>query len=419
MWPFERSDSKNSVDADREEPRLRPQSAAQKLSELERWEDLFTVGTSTAGQIVNRDTAMRSSAVFACVRLIAGSVATLPLSVYRRTGDTRERVKDHPYAALLQESPNSRETAPVFWETSTANVLLDGNSYAIIRRSRNGRAVALDLRFPAGTGVEEKDGRLRYQLRDASGQFEVLDQDDVLHMPGLGWNGRKALSPISHHARSIGLDLAAVDHTAGFFERGGSHSVVLKYPRKLTDEQIVTLRDQYQDKYGGVRNHHKPLVLQDGGEAQMVTMSARDAQLAELLKFTAIDIARIYGVPPHMIGETSVSTSWGSGIEQQSIGFVVYTLRAHLRRFEKEINRKLFRGPDTDLFAEFNVTGLLQGDVKARGDYYRTGLGGNQQPGWMTVNEVRRLENLPPVDDGERLYVPVTGEPTERDTDDE
>jgi HK97 family phage portal protein len=165
-----------------------------------------------------------------------------------------------------------------------------------------------------------------------------------------------------------------------------------------------------------VGNAHLPAFIPDGGEFKEITMSAEDSQLIETRKFQVTDIARIFGLPPHMIGAQEASTSWGTGIEQQSIGFVQYTLKPHLTRIEQEVNRKLFRSPE--YFAEFNVSGLLRGDIKGRNEAYKIALGGNQQPGYMTVNEVRALENLPPIEGGNELYKPVTGgQPSAQQTD--
>nr|WP_268967734.1 phage portal protein [Zooshikella ganghwensis] len=168
------------------------------------------------------------------------------------------------------------------------------------------------------------------------------------------------------------------------------------------------MRNYWFKKHQGLENKHLPAVITGGGEFKETTLSPQDSQIIQTRKFQVCDIARIFGVPPHLVGETEKSTSWGTGIEQQSIGFVQYTLRPHLTRIEQEVNRKLFRSDS--FFAEFNVNGLLRGDIKGRNEAYRIALGGNQEPGWMTVNEVRKLDNLPPIEGGDILYRPATGE---------
>lgn len=365
--------------------------------------ELLAGGPAAAGVAVNEASAMRVTAVYACVRLIAGAIASLPLAVYRRTEAGRERVRNDLWW-LLNEQPCPTVSAAVFWEYLVAQMLLSGDALAEIERGRGGairQLIPLDSR---SVGIRRVEGRLRYEFcRD--GEWLGRDQDDILHIPGFGFDGTRGMSVIRHAAReAIGLALAAEAFSSRFFASGAHPDVALKVPGKMTQEQIDNLRRIWASKYGGAHNASLPIVLTEGTDLKEVTLSAQDSQLIEARRFQVADIARAFGVPPHMVGETDKSTSWGSGIEQQGIGFVQYTLAPHLNRIEQEINRKCFR--TERLFVEFNVEGLLRGDSKARAEYYTRALGGTQNPAWMTPNEIRRLENLPPVAGGDHLAQP-------------
>ncbi len=366
--------------------------------------ELLAGAPAASGIAVNEASAMRVTAVYACVRLIAGAIASLPLSVYERQDEGRQRVRNDLWW-LLNEQPCTTVSAAVFWEYLIAQMLLSGDALAEIERGRGGtirQLIPLDTRTVA---IRKVDGRLRYEFcRD--GVWLGRDQDDILHIPGFGFDGTRGMSVIRHAAReAIGLALAAESFSSRFFASGAHPDVALKVPGKMTQEQIDNLRRIWATKYGGAHNSSLPIVLTEGTDLKEVTLSAQDSQLIEARRFQVADIARAFGVPPHMIGETDKSTSWGSGIEQQGIGFVQYTLAPHLNRIEQEINRKCFR--TERLFVEFNVEGLLRGDSKARADYYTRALGGTQNPAWMTPNEVRRLENLPPLPSGDELAQPT------------
>lgn len=358
---------------------------------------------AAAGVVVNEASALRVTAVYACVRLIAGAIASLPLTVYRRTDAGRERVRNDLWW-LLNEQPCPAVSAAVFWEYLLAQLLLSGDALAEIERGRGGAIRSLIPLDSRAVGIRRIDGRLRYEFcRD--GQWLGRDQDDILHIPGFGFDGSRGMSVIRHAAReAIGLALAAEGFSSRFFASGAHPDVALKVPGKMSQEQIDNLRRIWASKYGGAHNASLPIVLTEGTDLKEVTLSAQDSQLIEARRFQVADIARAFGVPPHMVGETDKSTSWGSGIEQQGIGFVQYTLAPHLNRIEQEINRKCFR--TERLFVEFNVEGLLRGDSKARAEYYTRALGGTQNPAWMTPNEIRRLENLPPLPGGDQLAQP-------------
>ena len=382
-----------------------PSSAGVKGSELYDW---FTGGISLGSTAVTERSAMGVSAVYACVALIGGAIASLPLPIYRRTDGGRERA-NHPVWWLLNEQPHPDMSAAAFWEYLLTANLLYGDAFAeIVRTSPNTNAVRwLRPLHPRCVQVDclEKDNGLVYTVTDPDGDepTRTILGADMLHIPGVGFNGKRSLSPVRHAARNaVGIALAADEWSAGFFQNGARPDFALTTDGTLKPEQIDSLRDQWANRHAGAANRGKPVVMQGGLKVQPLTVPAEDAQLIETRRMQVEDIARIYGVPPHMIGHTTASTSWGSGIEQQAIGFVRFTLQRHLARIEQEINRK-FWPRSLQYFAEFNVSGLERGDYKTRNEGYRVALGRAGEPGWMTINEVRRMENLPPLPEGDKI----------------
>lgn len=378
----------------------------------EEWAEFFGVQSASSGVAVTVESAKRSAAVYSCVRLIAGAVALLPIPVYERTADGGRKPIEHPLWWMLNESPYPTLTACSFWEWMLASSLLRGDGIAQILRDRNGTPTGFMPIPRQCVEVEERDGRLVYFVSDGLTTYGLFDHD-VLHFPGFGFDGCKGESVIRYAAKqAVGTALAADDYAGEFFANGASPSIALSYPQGVapTEAQQNHLRDQFTERYTGKGNRHRPLLLVNGGSVEAISLSAEDAQLLETRKFQVIEIARAFGVPPHMIGETSASTSWGSGIEQMSIGFVRYTLGPHLRRIEQELNRKLWpRSPK--YFVEFNRDGLLAGDSKTESEVISKSLGGPGAQGWRTVNEARRLKNLPPVPGGDALFITTTTTP--------
>lgn len=386
--------------------------------------DVFSV-MSHSGVAVTHQSALQVAAVFACVSLIAGAIGSIPLKIYRRKEHGIRIVDDHhPLGSKLCLEPSPMVTALVFWETLVTDMLLDGNGYAVIDRDLNGRVRRLIYVNPHCVEPRLVDGELTYivavsmdseSLPKASNDdiaFVGFYPSDILHFPGVGWNGKQGLSVIQSAAlNSVGNALSADKFTGLYFRQGTNAPGYIKFPNKLTKEQFESMREYWKTKVVGADNAHLPPIITEGGEFAPLNIKADDVQLLETRKFQVLDIARIFGVPPHMIGAQETTTSWGTGIEQQSIGFVRYTLRPHLTRIEQELNRKLFRLRQH--FTEFDVNALLRGDVKARNEAHKIAIGGNQLPGWKTINEIRREENLPPVEGGDTLYQPLTGESSE------
>lgn len=371
--------------------------------------EFFGAGRAASGVSVTPDSAMHVSAVFACVQRIAGSIASMPIHQYEWTPTGgRARVENTPLWWLLNEQPTPRYTAASMWEGRVGHMLLRGDGFAFIGRSRSGEAKeliplpwdAVEVERTKKSASDSQGGsdRLNYFINDV--RRYGADQDDMLHFPGFGFDGCRSMSVIQWAARNAAGNAIAMDEYSGRFFAGGAHpSIVLRADGKMSPDQIMTLQTAFAAKYSGVDNAYKlPLVLTEGLKADTLSLSADDAQLLDARKFQVIDIARAFGVPPHLIGETSAATSWGAGLEEMSRGFVTYTLQQHLRRIEQELNRKLFR--TARFFLEFNREALLEGNSKAQADYFRAALGGpGTGPGWMSVDEVRRVKNLPPVGD--------------------
>lgn len=404
--------------AEREASRIRnsgsvyPTSSGTSGSQLYDW--LTGSQLSTAGPAVTERTAMGIGAVYACVGLIGGAIASMPLPIYKRTPDGRQRV-DHSVWWLLNEQPCACMSAAVMWEYMIWSLLLHGDAFAVIKRASPLSPVIAEIEpvHPLCVQVQEVDERLIYTIVEAD-ETRVIDQDDMLHIPGLGFNGLRGLSPLRYAARqTFGLALAAEEYSARFFSNGARPDYVITTETKMDAEQQKLFRESWMARYAGLQNAHIPALLTGGNaDVKSLTLSPEEAQLMATRNFQATDIARIYGVPPHMIGITDKTTSWGSGIEQQGIGFVKYTLQRHLVKIEQEINRKVFR-TSLRFFAEFNTAGLERGDYKARNEGYRIAAGRAGEPGWMTINEIRRLENMPPIDGGDELFKPTAGVPAQ------
>lgn len=401
-----------------------------QASAVDSWDvmrGVFDMSNVSAGQVVNEQTAMRVSAVYSCVRLISGAVASLPLHCYERDGNGDRIRTDHATLRLLNEQPDMAWPAPAWWEFVLIQMMMRGDSFAYLRRNRAAEVIGIMPLKRSQVSVEElkpanpRDAkRLRYNVTTDSGTFGC-DEADMLHFPGMGFDGVSSMSVIEYGARSsIGIAIGADDHAGKFFSQGTKIDHVIKAQGKMSETQQEAFLAAWKRKYSGGAANGLPLILTEGLDIDELTMTAKDAQLLESRQWQVVDIARAFGVPNHMINQTTGATSWGSGIEQMGIGFVTYTLQPHLNRIESELNRKIYRRASDGIrryFVEFSPAGLLRGDNQGRANYYKAGLGGTQNPAWMTPNEVRRLENLPPLPGGDQLYAPEHSddEPNEPD----
>ena len=368
----------------------------------------FYMGGTTSGKTVTERSAMQMTAVYSCVRILAEAIAGLPLHVYRYKDDGgKEKAIDHSLYLLLHDEPNPEMSSFVFRETLMTHLLLWGNAYAQIIRNGKDEVIALYPLMPNKMSVERDDsGQLYYQylrsVDEVGGKSEpvILQPRDVLHIPGLGFDGLVGYSPIAMAKNAIGLAIATEEYGAKFFANGAAPSGVLEHPGTIKDPQRV--REAWQSQFGGSQNSGKIAVLEEGMKYTPISISPEQAQFLETRKFQINEIARIFRVPPHMVGDLEKSSF--SNIEQQSLEFVKYTLDPWVVRWEQSMQRRLL-SPDekNKYFVKFNLEGLLRGDYQSRMNGYATA----RQNGWMSANDIRELENLDriPAEAGGDLYL--------------
>ncbi len=345
--------------------------------------------TSQAGVAVNAQTAMQSAAVYSCVQVLAQSIGMLPLCVYAiDDAGIRRRARHHRLWALLQDQPNSFQTAVEFFEMMSAHLCLRGNAYALINRNAKGQILELIPLHPDQVSVQmQADYRLRYGCTLEGGQRMALATGDVFHVRGLTLNGWLGISPIAYAREAIGLAMATERFGATLFRNGAKMGGVLEHPGKISKEAADRLRSSFDEAHSG-ENAHRTAILEEGLKWSKVSMTADDSQFLETRKYQRSEIAAIFRVPPHMIGDLERATF--SNIEQQSLEFVNFTLMPWLHRIEKAIRRDLLTPAErTRMMARFNVANLLRGDAAARAAYYQSGI----QQGWMTRNEARHAES--------------------------
>ena len=369
----------------------------------------FFMGGSTAGKAVNERSAMQMTAVYACVRILSEAIAGLPLHLYEYGGDgSKEKAVEHPLYFLLHDEPNQEMTSFVFRETLMTHLLLWGNAYAQVIRNGKGEVIALYPLMPNRMEVNRTDkGQLYYQYTTSSddaptveGSTAVLMPEDVLHIPGLGFDGLVGYSPIAMAKNAIGLAIATEEYGAKFFANGAAPSGVLEHPGTIKDPQRV--RDAWMSQFSGSRNAGKVAVLEEGMKYTPISISPEQAQFLETRKFQINEIARIFRVPPHMVGDLEKSSF--SNIEQQSLEFVKYTLDPWVIRWEQSLQRTLLSSEEKKrYYFKFNLEGLLRGDYASR----MTGYATARQNGWMSANDIRELENLDriPAELGGELYL--------------
>lgn len=369
----------------------------------------FFMGNSTSGKRVNERSAMQMTAVYSCVRILSEAVAGLPLHLYQYTDkSSKEKAVENPLYFLLHDEPNTEMTSFVFRETLMTHLLLWGNAYSQIIRNGKGEVMGLYPLMPDRMTVNrDEKGRLYYEYMVSSGDAKTLKDGtvrlspyDVLHIPGLGFDGLVGYSPIAMAKNAIGLAIAAEEYGSKFYANGATPSGILEYPGTVKEPDKV--RESWNAGFGGSSNAHKIAVLEEGMKYTPISISPNEAQFLETRKFQINEIARIFRVPPHMVGDLEKSSF--SNIEQQSLEFVKYTLEPWLVRWEQAMQRALIPQDDkSKYFIKFNVDGLLCGDYQSRMQGYATA----RQNGWMSANDIRELENLDriPAEDGGDLYL--------------
>ncbi len=367
------------------------------------WTSLGNSLASQAGIKVSADTALTYSAVYACVKVLAEGVASLPLIVYRRRADGgKDRATNHPLYDVLHDQPNDWQTSFEWREMCQGHLALRGNAYSEMIAGPRGFVDQLVPLHPDRVRVELlKSGELRYQYRESNLiDWRPIEADRMLHIRGLSSNGLTGISVIGMARESVGLGLAAEGYGARFFSQDASPGGVLTYPGKLSTEAMKRLEASWAEARTGLTNVHGTPVLDEGIKWEQIGLSNEDAQFLQTREFQAMDVARWFRVPQHMIGVMSKATF--SNIEQQSLEYVIYTMMPWYTRWEQRINVDLILARRT-FFVEFLVDALLRGNAKERFDAY----GSARQWGWMSVNEIRRKENMNPVDGGDVYLQPT------------
>lgn len=347
---------------------------------------------SKAGQTVTENTVMTLSAAWACTRLLAETVATLPLQLYERTSDGRRLATGHPLYRIIHKSPNSETSASSFWEANVVAVSLRGNGFSE-RKYLGGRLVAIDFLDPCRLGYRKRpDGSLEFRYTEADGRQRVVRNQDLFHIPGFSFDGRYGVSVIAYGAGVFGSALAAAEAANGTFERGLMPTVAFTLERVLKKDQREEFRTYFKQDVAGALNAGEAPLLEGGMDAKAIGINPSDAQLLESRGFSVEEVCRWFRVDPSLVGHGGKDSNWGTGLEQKLIGFLTFTLRPWLTRIEQAINRQLLSPTDQlRYYAEFSIEGLLRADSKARSSFYSVMVNN----GIFTRDEVRRLENMP------------------------
>jgi HK97 family phage portal protein len=357
------------------------------------------VGPEVAAGFGAASAGLRHATVYACVDLVAGTGGSLPVEVTRKgPNGVRTPAYDHPLYRLLHDSPNADQTALDFWEFMLASVELQGNAYAEIARGSGG-VVALTPIVPDRIRAHRlASGDIEYEWSE-NGHSRSGTQANVFHIRGFGGTALRGASRLALCRTAFGAAFSVEQAAVSTFRNAATPSGVLQTEMQLTPEQRSEAEDLLRKKYQGAMRAGVPMLLDKGLTWKSITINPEDAQMLETRKFSVEEICRLFSVPPHMVGHTESSTSWGTGLEQQTMGFQKFTLRRRLKRVEAAAEKWLLTPADVaeGIRIEFNLEGLLRADSDARAKYYNAGL----QNGWMTINEVRALEGLPPVEGGD------------------
>ena len=369
----------------------------------------FFLGGTTSGKTVTERSAMQMTAVYSCVRILSEAIAGLPLHLYKyNEKGGKEKALDHPLYFLLHDEPNPEMTSFIFRETLMTHLLLWGNASAQVSRNGLGEVVGLYPLMPNRMTVDrDEHGKLYYSYQVSNEDAPtmktgtvILQPSDVINIHGLGFDGLVGYSPIAMAKNAIGLAIATEEYGAKFFSNGATPGGLLEYPGTVKDPDRV--RESWNKGFSGSQNAGKVAILEEGMKYTPISIAPEQAQFLETRKFQINEIARIFRVPPHMVGDLEKSSF--SNIEQQSLEFVKYTLDPWVVRWEQSLSRALFTPEEKkQYFFKFNVEGLLRGDYQSRMNGYATA----RQNGWMSANDIRELENLDriPAEDGGDLYL--------------
>lgn len=377
--------------------RSSPENPSTSLSNPAAWlTGLF--GTSKTGVQVSEDNALTFSAVYAAVRIISETIASIPLNVYQYDGETRVKAEGHPVQNLLAKAPNAVSSTFTFREAMAANLVLHGNAYARIEFNNAGRPISLTPLNPMLVEVKIVDGEKVYKFN----QKETFLDYEILHFVGLSFNGLTGKSPLTVAREAVAIGLAAQEYGARFYSNGANTGGVITAPGRLSSEAINRLKQSWNRANGGLSNSHGTAILEEGMKYDKIGLDPEAAQFLQSRKFQVNEIARIFRLPPSYLADLE-NSSTRANVEQQAIQFVRDCITPYVRRMEVELNRKLFREDEANLYAYFTVEGLMRGDLKGRYDAYATA----RQWGWLSVNDIRDLENLNPVEGGDVYLQPL------------
>lgn len=383
---------------------FKSQKRSDPLNDDRYWSD-YTAFASSTGLKITPDTARRCAAVLACVRVLSETIAHLPFVLYRRVGDSRVRETSHPLYSLLHDAPNRWQTSFEFREMMMGHVLLRGNAYAQKVFDGAGNVIELVPLNPVKvTPKLEPNGQVLYEYRPGIGGTVIIPSENMFHLKGYASDGLVGVSPIAEARETIGLALAAEEFGARTFQNDAQPGGILEHPGKLGEEAISNLRKSMQEQHGGVQNARKYMILEEGMKWTRIGMSPDDTQYIQTRKFQLEEIARIFRVPPHLIGHLERATF--SNIEHQGLEFVTHTILPWLRRWEQAISLRLMTSAERrQYYTEFLVEGLLRGDIATRYGAYAVG----RQWGWLSADDVRRLENMDTLPDGqgEKYLLPL------------
>lgn len=369
---------------------------------------LFGHENTIVGLSVNEDSALKYSAVWSAVNIISGAIGSLPLVTYRRLAQGKDKDYRHKVSNLVKR-PNEYMDGLTFRRVLQAHALLWGNGYAEIERNGAGRPIKLWPLLPNLVEPKIIDEKLVYEVQTSSGTTTILPYDNVIHIKGLGYDGLRGYSVISQFAaENIGLGLAAERNAAVFFGNDSTPAGILTTDMVLGKDAKDQIEKQWADKQKGLDKKYRVAILHSGLKYEKIAIPAKDAQLLESRQYSVSDISRWFTIPPHMLGDLERATF--SNIEEQSLDFAKWTLSSWVRTWELELSYKLFATYEQNTYyLEFLMDALLRGNNETRSKSYQVALGGNNNPGWMTINEVREKENLPAIADGDKIFKPSYG----------
>lgn len=364
-------------------------------------------GKTNAGTYVSEYTALNLPVIYRAVSLIADAIAYMPINIYRREGKKRILAEDREDYWVLSMRPNENMTSYVWRQSVSSHSLLWGNGYNYLSRRGNGMTREIIPLLPDRTRVVKDPGKDPYLSTTIENETLQLPLDDVAHIPALGFDGLTGYSPIYLARQAVGMAQALEEFGAKFFSNDAKSGGFIMHPGKLGDKAQKNLSDSMTTKQGGLENAHKVKILEEGAKFIQTTIPPEDAQFLGTREFQIAEVARLYGVPLHMLQSHEKVTSWGSGIEEMTLGFVIFTLAPWIARWEQELNRKLFLPSEQKIYyVKLNINALLRGDAKSRGEFYERAL----KNGWMTIDEVREKEELDPLEDKD-LPLNTTGAP--------